>query len=144
MRTLLLALVASTCVAAGSASAAAPLSPPVVKEIFTLLPCPASPSARESTVGMEGCQEHAIVKSDATIDTLSREIFGRLADDAARRRFAAAEKAWLAYRTAFCDSQSDVFEGGTGAATEYAGCVVHQNAQHVGDLTGFDHDLRPH
>jgi uncharacterized protein YecT (DUF1311 family) len=136
--------IAAGIAGAGPAFAATPLTPPVVKEVFTLLPCPKSPPARDSTIGMEGCEEHTIVKSDAKIDTLARQIFGQLADDPARRRFVAGEKAWLAYRGAFCNSQSDIFEGGTAAVTEYAGCVVHQNAQHVKDLTGFHSDLGPH
>ncbi|HEY4348824.1 MAG TPA: lysozyme inhibitor LprI family protein [Gaiellaceae bacterium] len=140
---LLLATFVSVAMSA-AAGAVAPLRPPVIRELFTLLPCPTSPSRRDSTIGMEGCQEHMIVASDARIDALAKQIFGQLADDPARRRFVAGEKAWLAYRSAFCNSQSDIFEGGTGAPVEFAGCVVHVNAQHVKDLTEFHGDLGPH
>jgi uncharacterized protein YecT (DUF1311 family) len=93
---------------------------------------------------MEGCQEHLILASDTAINRLAGQIFARLADNPARRGFLAGEKAWLAYRAAYCKGRSDIFEGGTGAVTEYAGCVVHVNAAHAKDLTEFRGDLGPH
>jgi uncharacterized protein YecT (DUF1311 family) len=94
------------------------------------------PSQR-TTVQMEGCAEQQILASDRRIDSLNRSIFGKLLDAAARRRLIAAHSAWLAYRHAYCLSESDVFEGGTEAGVVFADCVAGVNSQHVKDLQRF-------
>jgi hypothetical protein len=140
------ALAASAVVLTASASAkahygqAAKLSAPVIHESFTPLGCHGSPQHR-SSLQIEGCAEQQILGTDKKIDALNRTIFGVLADNAARRRFIAGHKAWLAYRRAFCLSRSDIFEGGTDAAVVDATCVVTINAQHVKDLKVFISDL---
>jgi hypothetical protein len=54
------------------------LSPPVIQESFTALRCDGAPGHR-STVGVEGCAEQQILRSDRTIDALNESIFaGRL------------------------------------------------------------------
>jgi uncharacterized protein YecT (DUF1311 family) len=125
----------------GSATIRTPPAPPVIHEHFTLLPCPRSKAAASTTIGIEGCQEHAIVRSDAKIDTLAKLILAQLHDLAARRRFVAGERSWLAYRRAFCLSQSDLYEGGTASPIAYGACVVGVNAQHVAALAAFHGDL---
>jgi uncharacterized protein YecT (DUF1311 family) len=130
------------CVPADALPAhSAKLSPPVIRESFTPLPCTGAPNQR-TTLAQEGCAEQQILRSDKQIDTLSRSIFTRLADNAARRRFISGHKAWLAYRHAYCLSLSDVFEGGTEAGALDADCVASVNAQHVKDLKEFLGDLR--
>ena len=119
-------------------AAATPLSPPVIHESFTLLPCPAHP---QSTLDYEGCAEHRIVHLDGRIDVVSRAIFGRLFDDAARRRFIAASKAWLAYRQADCTSMSDRYEGGTLAGLLAANCTAGRSADRLTELEAFDRSL---
>ena len=117
-----------------AAAATGALSPPVIHESFTLLPCPAHP---QSTLALEGCAEHRIVHTDRGIDTLARTIFKRLFDDAARRRFIAAQTAWLAFRTADCTSRSDQYEGGTLAGLVAAECTADHSAQRLKDLQAF-------
>ncbi len=135
---------AATVVAAAPADAfsvhAIKLSPPVIHESFTVLPCAGAPGDR-STVDEEGCAEQQILRSDETIDVLNESIFAKLAGDPARRRFIAGHKAWIAYRHAYCLSLSDVFEGGTEAGVIDADCVASVNSQHVRDLRGFLGDL---
>jgi uncharacterized protein YecT (DUF1311 family) len=137
-----LALAAATVVfvsstPAGAAPAhAATLSPPVIHESFTPLPCTGAPAQR-TTLQMEGCAERQILASDKQIDSLNQSIFGKLFDAAARRRFIAGHNAWLAYRHAYCLSASDVFEGGTEAGVVFADCVAGVNSVHVKDLKKF-------
>jgi hypothetical protein len=119
---------------------AAKLSAPIIRESFTPLACSGSPQHR-STLGLEGCAEQQILGTDKKIDALNRTIFAMLVDNAARRRFIAGHKAWLAYRRAFCLSRSDIFAGGTDAAVVDATCVASVNGQHVKDLKTFVRDL---
>ena len=114
---------------------AARLSPPVIHESFTPLPCPAHP---QSTLDLEGCAEQRILRSDHRIDAAARTIFTRLFDDASRRRFIAAQKAWLAYRRADCTSESDRYEGGTLAGLVAASCTADRSAQRLRDLISFE------
>jgi uncharacterized protein YecT (DUF1311 family) len=131
----LMLICAAVAIAAGAHTAA--LSPPVIHETFTPLPC----GTGSTTVQMEGCAEQKILADDKQIDTLNREIFATLTGTAARKRFIAGHKAWFAYRQAFCASESDIFEGGTEAPVEAAQCEAAVDAQHVKDLKGFLHSF---
>jgi uncharacterized protein YecT (DUF1311 family) len=137
-------LIATPVAAGAPASIArlAKLAPPVIHEPFTPLPCTGAPGHR-TTLEMEGCAEQQILSSDKRIDALNQEIFGKLFDAAARRRFIAGHNAWLAYRRAYCLSASDVFEGGTEALVVYADCSASVNSQHVKDLKAFLRDFGP-
>ena len=83
---------------------------------------------------MEGCAEQQILETDAQINALARSIFPRLRNAAARRRFNAAQRAWLGYRRADCRSMSDIFQGGTEAPVVAAQCDVARNATRIKDL----------
>jgi uncharacterized protein YecT (DUF1311 family) len=138
-------LVTATCatvvlvavVPAGALSAGTvKLSPPVIHESFTVLPCAGVPKDR-STLEEEGCAEQQILRTDSRIDTLNNTIFANLADDSARRQFIVGHQAWLAYRHAYCLSISDIFEGGTEAGLVDADCVAGINGEHIRDLKEF-------
>jgi uncharacterized protein YecT (DUF1311 family) len=137
----LLSAAAALAIAAQAADAGKPaqLSPPVIREDFTLLPCPKHPT---TTLEQEGCAEHAIVRTDHRIDRVAKAIFTRLGDAAARRRFIDAQTAWLAYRRADCASVSDKYEGGTLAALVAASCTADRSAQHLKEVRAFDRLLR--
>ena len=142
MRTLLvLASVAALAIPAAAAAAAAAPPPPVIKEGFTLLPCPKNP---QTTLALEGCAEHRIVKSDAIINAKVKRIYGMLRTNAAKTHFVLGERAWLSYRKANCQSRSDVYEGGTLAGVVFANCVADVNDAHVKDLTAFETALLQH
>jgi uncharacterized protein YecT (DUF1311 family) len=121
---------------AASADAGRPqaLAPPVIHERFTLLPCPSNP---QSTLDYEGCAEHRIVRLDKQIDGVSKTIFARLGDDAARRDYIAAQTAWLKYRQADCQSVSDKYQGGTEAGVLAAQCTGDRSAQRLKDVKAF-------
>jgi uncharacterized protein YecT (DUF1311 family) len=124
-----------------TAASAATMPPPPISESFTLLPCPAKP---QTTLDLEGCAEHKIVKLDKQIDALVKTIFKALPDDPARQRFVLAQRSWLAYRQADCASRSDVNEGGSLAGVAFAVCAVARNTQRLKDLRTFANALRPH
>ena len=115
--------------------AAAKLAPPVIHEPFTPQPCPRHPS---STLDLEGCAEQRILRTDRQIDVVARSIFARLFDDAARRHFISAQRAWLAYRYADCLSMSDQYEGGTLAGLVDANCYADRSATRLRDLRTFE------
>jgi uncharacterized protein YecT (DUF1311 family) len=141
---LVLIAVAAAMFVAGSASGvvgrAAKLSPPVIRESFTPLPCNGKPGSR-TTLQQEGCAERQIRTTDGRINELERSIFNHLRDDSARRRLISAARAWLAYRRADCLSISDVFEGGSQAPASFAECAADRNRQRINDLRTFLTDL---
>ncbi len=116
------------------------LSPPVIREVFTPLPCAGTPTTR-TTVQQEGCAERDVLRTDKLIDAVSTSVFQRLHDDPARRRFLAAARAWLTYRNADCASRSDVFEGGSQAPVIAAQCDAARNKSRLADLRAFAGDL---
>jgi uncharacterized protein YecT (DUF1311 family) len=133
---------ASSPVAGGAtaAAAAAVLAPAPIREPFTSLPCTGTPNSRD-TLQQEGCAEQEILRTDARINRLTASIAAHLQDNRARRRFIAAQRAWLDYRHADCLSRSDIFEGGTQAAVIDAECIGDRNRQRIRDLRTFLSDL---
>jgi uncharacterized protein YecT (DUF1311 family) len=121
------------------AARVAVVTPPTIHERFTLLPCPSRP---QTTLGLEGCAEHDIVRADKQIDGAVRVLFGLLPDDSARRDLAAAQRAWLAYRLADCSSMSDKYEHGTLAGVVAANCTAARSRRRLADLRTFEHELR--
>jgi uncharacterized protein YecT (DUF1311 family) len=133
---LVLVLLAGAAVAAPASAA---VSPPVIHEQFTLLPCPAHP---QTTLALEGCSEHTIVRVDRQIDAVVKQLFGLLPDASARADLAAAQRAWLAYRRADCTSLSDQDEHGTLAGVVAADCTANRSQRRLRDLQGFVKALR--
>ena len=103
---------------------------PVLHEPFTLLVCDPT-----TTIGVEGCLEHRLVRDDQRINRLRRDVFASLFSDGARRRFVRAEVLWFNYRQAACSSESDVNEGGSLAPIDFANCAVRLDGQHVTNLS---------
>jgi uncharacterized protein YecT (DUF1311 family) len=117
----------------------AALQPPVIKESFTPLDCPKDP---QSTADLAGCAEKKILAADAQINALAQSIFGNLDDDAAKRHFISAQKAWVSFRKADCTSVADKYEGGTLAGVLDAQCQADRSTQRVKDLKAFDKLLK--
>ena len=106
------------------------LTVPILREKFTLLLCNAG-----TTTGMEGCAEHQTVALDERINHLRGQIFTRLHDGPAKRRFIVAETNWQTYRQSACASVSDVYQGGSQFPVEFAQCEVQLDQQHRADLS---------
>lgn len=118
-------------VTAASASAVT-LRAPVIKEVFTPLKC----IHDKTTLGIEGCAEQQILRSDKSIGSLNTKIFTKLSASG-KKDFVNGHNAWLKYRTAYCLSESDVYQGGTEAGVVDAQCVASVNAAHLKELGGF-------
>jgi opacity protein-like surface antigen len=54
-----------------------------------------------------------------------------------KKDFISGHNAWFRYRTAYCLSESDVYQGGIEAAVVEAQCVANINSEHVKELRGF-------
>jgi uncharacterized protein YecT (DUF1311 family) len=134
-----IALAAAAPAGASDGHAAKP-APPVIHEVFTPMPCTGKPG-RRTTLQLEACSEQSILHSDKQIDTLNAKIFNALPTNSARRDLIAGHRAWLAYRKSYCQSVSDVFQGGTLAGVVYADCAATVNSQHVSNLRTFLTDL---
>ena len=120
------------------AAAMLALSPPVIHESFTPLPCPAHPQAQ---LELEGCAEKAILATDRRIDAVNAMIFARLATRD-RATFVAGERAWLRYRRASCLTAASKYAGGTLASLVDADCVAARNRTHLREQTSLLHDLK--
>jgi uncharacterized protein YecT (DUF1311 family) len=124
------------------AGASAPLAPPRIHEKFTPLPCPTAQAEAQTTLGMEGCSEQAILKADSKIDAVAKRIFALLRSQAARQRFVAAQRAWLTYRNADCASVADKYEGGTLAGVVAADCTSQRTSRHLVEIRAFERLLK--
>ena len=114
------------------ASSAAPLTPPVITEPFTPLPCHHS-----TTLGLEGCAEGQLLAADHRIDEQVKLLFGVIPAASQKGIFVAVEHEWLAYRKADCSTVSAVFQGGTIAPVEYALCEVRDDEARSADLHSY-------
>lgn len=138
-------LATAALLAAGCGSSAATLTTPAVKlpslrEAFTLLPCPRTAAARGTTVGIEGCLEHAILRTDARIRAEERTAFSEL-NLAGRRAFVRAELAWRAYRRGTCRAEASN-SGGTILPVIFADCIADANRGHLAELGAVLQSLR--
>jgi uncharacterized protein YecT (DUF1311 family) len=114
--------------------------PPVIKEPFTPLPCPAHPS---TTLALEGCAEKAILKTDAKINAQAKTIYAKLRTAGGKASFVRGEKSWLSYRRSSCSAQASKYTGGTFEPVAYARCEASRNLSHIGDLKQLTAALRP-
>jgi len=116
-----------------AAASATTLSPPVVTERFTPLPCQGSPAHR-TTIELEGCAEQQVLAADKTINRLNRQVFSGLSSTSAKRVFITSSATWLEYRNAFCATAASRFAGGTEAPVVAAQCDSKLGAEHITDL----------
>ncbi|MGO9660072.1 MAG: lysozyme inhibitor LprI family protein [Acidimicrobiales bacterium] len=129
---------ASTASAAAPAPAPAPApKPPVITEQFN----PPFTCNQQSNLGVQGCAEGQVDRADARINAEVKVLFRTVYDNASRRDLVTAESAWLAYRTADCTSQSDVYEGGTEQPVAFLLCLAEDDQSRSADLKGFYLDL---
>jgi uncharacterized protein YecT (DUF1311 family) len=114
--------------------------PPVIREPFTPLPCPAHP---KTTLALEGCFEKSILETDRAIDAQAKTIFGLLRP-AARSQFVQSEGLWLRYRRSSCATAASRYEGGSVQPVAFASCEVSRNQSHLKELAELRHTLRFH
>jgi uncharacterized protein YecT (DUF1311 family) len=126
---------------APSALAASNLKPPVIREAFTPLRCPAHP---QTTLALEGCAEKAILTTDRAINSQVKTIFGLLHTPAARLSFVQGEQSWLRYRRTSCAAQVSNYAGGSIQPVVYADCIASRNKTHLADLAAIRKTLSQH
>jgi uncharacterized protein YecT (DUF1311 family) len=114
--------------------AAASVTPPVIHEPFTALPCPLHP---DTTIDVEGCQEHRVLRTDRQIDTQVRTIFRLLRTESIRATFVQGERNWLRYRRQSCAAEASRFAGGTAHGVAFLTCTLQRNKAHVADLAAM-------
>ena len=114
--------------------AAASVTPPIIHEPFTALPCPLHP---DTTIDVEGCQEHRVLKTDRQIDTQVRTIFRLLRTESIRATFVQGERNWLRYRRQSCAAEASRFAGGTAHGVAFLTCTLQRNKAHVADLAAM-------
>lgn len=124
-----------------TASSVVPTALPTVPEAFTLLPCPAHTPT--TTLQIEGCSEHQIVKLDRRVEAAARTVLASLPAGAARRDLVAAQRNWIVYRRSACTSEADVYSGGTLAPVEYASCEVRIDRARLADLAAMQGESSP-
>ena len=93
-----------------------------------------------TTVGMEGCGEHKVLSADKLLNADVNVVFN-LTSGTGRQDLVVAQTKWLAYRNADCQSQSDVYSGGTEQPVVYIYCLAADDSARRQDLKGFFNDL---
>lgn len=122
----LLAVWCASCAAVAIAAG----GPPVVREPWTPLPCPAH---ARTTVALEGCLERQVSRSDRVIDEKVAVIFTRLRG-ANRIVFARSERDWLSYRRKSCLATASGYFGGSAEPLVFLQCEQGRNVRHIADL----------
>jgi uncharacterized protein YecT (DUF1311 family) len=112
-------------------SAKSSLSPPVIAEHFTRLPC-----NDNNTIGLEGCAETQLLEGDHRIDREVKLLFS-LVPKRQQKDLVTTETEFLTYRRDACTTYSDVYEGGTFAPVEYTACEAHVDAVQSNVLHGY-------
>jgi uncharacterized protein YecT (DUF1311 family) len=98
--------------------AVATLKPPVVTEAFHAVQA----CNKTNTLGLEACAEQLVLTADEELNADVTAIFGLLSIRG-REDFIAAQKNWLSYRNTDCQSQSDVYLGGSAQGVAYVYCL---------------------
>jgi uncharacterized protein YecT (DUF1311 family) len=124
-----------------AATAGASNAAPTIHEHFTVLRCSGSPGHR-STIQLEGCAEHHLLRTDGRIDHLYRTIYGALPTARGREDFLAASSDWLRYRNASCATAAGGVQGGSEAPVVTVQCDVTLDSEHVTDLRRLMRDVR--
>jgi uncharacterized protein YecT (DUF1311 family) len=117
------------------------LTPPVIHEPFTALPCPIHP---DTTIDVEGCQEMRVLRTDRAIDGQVKTIFGLLKTKTARASFVAGEQNWLSYRRSSCTAEASFYGRGTQEPVAYLSCTLVRNKSHLSDLAAMKTTLSQH
>lgn len=87
---------------------------------------------------MNACAGKALKASDAELNTLYKQIQGRLKDDADKTKLlVTAQRAWVAYRDAECDFASSGVAGGSAQPMITLECRDDRTKKRVADFTTY-------
>jgi uncharacterized protein YecT (DUF1311 family) len=118
-----------------------PLKPPVIRKVFTPLPCPKNP---QTTAALEGCAERAILSADRKINAQAKVIFRLLRSRRTRITFEQGEEAWLEYRGSSCTDEASFYDGGSAQPVVNGNCIAARNRTHLRDLAELKATLSQH
>jgi hypothetical protein len=94
------------CSGGGGGAEKADVIPPLIRETFTVLPCPRQPV---TTIDLEGCAEKALLQSNRKIDLRAERIFELLRANGPRAAFVRGEERWRSYRRTSCAAEASKF-----------------------------------
>ena len=83
-------------------------------------PCPGSHTQFE----LNQCAARARDRADAELNKVYRQLVSRLGDKKWEMKLRAAQQAWIKYRDANCDYESEFSGGGSAATFEYNFCLA--------------------
>jgi uncharacterized protein YecT (DUF1311 family) len=133
------AALAAVVAAVVASPGVAALGPPVIREPWTPLPCPAHP---KPTIEIEGCLERAIMRSDRRIDAKAATILHLLRRQFDRAAFVRGERAWLLYRRRSCSAEASIYRGGGAEPVAFLTCEKGRNRRHLADLETMERTLK--
>ena len=81
-------------------------------------PCPNA----VTTIDLRSCFEKAREAADAELNTLYKQVRGKL-DGEDEKRLVAAQRLWIQYRDANCTAERELYAGGTAAGPVYLACM---------------------
>ena len=75
----------------------------------------------------------AYKKADEVLNSTYKALAAKL-DDEGKKKLQVAERAWVAFRDAECDSQTDDYRGGSIRPLIYSDCATHLTEARTADL----------
>ena len=114
--------------------AAAPAVPPGYSRAYAL--CVASHAAQTSTRAMSGCIGDEAARHDVRLNRAYQAALGRLEVPRQRAALRQAQRAWIAFRDADCDSYSDADWGPSSGVDENA-CLLKRTAERADELETY-------
>jgi uncharacterized protein YecT (DUF1311 family) len=91
--------------------------------------------------GMNQTAREEFEKADAKLNDLYKNVLGLQSDDDAKKKLKKAEKLWIQYRDAECESEADEYRGGSIAPMIYNQCATQLTEARTKELQGRLDDL---
>ena len=88
--------------------------------------------------GMNFCAAQAYARSDAVLNQVWDRVYPPVRGSTLGDKVLTAQRAWLTFRDAACDSEAAVFEGGSLAPLIHATCMTRLTEARIRDLETFD------
>src|SRR5215813_6693235 len=85
------------------------------------------------TSDLVDCLTKARVTSDADLNTVYQDLKKRL-DSSDSHRLTETQRLWIRFRDANCSAERALYDGGTGAAPAYLGCIEAMTRERTKEL----------
>ena len=87
----------------------------------------------QSQQEMNETADKAFKKADATLNTVYKQLQAKL-DEVGKKKLQEAQRAWIKFRDAECESRADEFRGGSIMPMIYAGCAERLTKARTAEL----------